>query len=79
MPPLSALELDLLAEAFNIGLGLGSSALSEMLSEEVHVTVPGVKVLPKRPAIDECAQRYDTQAHTIRQAFVDAKGASAFS
>ncbi|MBF0435165.1 MAG: hypothetical protein HQL77_07315 [Magnetococcales bacterium] len=79
MSALTALELDMLAEAFNIGLGLGSSALSELLGEEIHVSVPGVKVLPKRPAIDECAQRYDTRAHTIRQAFIDAKGASAFS
>ncbi|MBF0109487.1 MAG: hypothetical protein HQL76_09945 [Magnetococcales bacterium] len=76
---LSELELDLLAEAFNIGLGSGSAALSELLGEEIHVTVPSVHILPKRAAIDLCAARFDFDAHTIRQSFVDEKNAHGFS
>ncbi|MBF0422542.1 MAG: hypothetical protein HQL73_06075 [Magnetococcales bacterium] len=79
MSLLNPLELDLLTETFNIGLGMGSAALSELLGEEVHLMVPAVKVLPKRAAIDSCAQRLDVQAHTIRQEFNDAKGATALS
>ncbi|MBF0147428.1 MAG: hypothetical protein HQL84_15640 [Magnetococcales bacterium] len=76
---MDAIELDLLAEAFNLGLGKGSAALSELLGEEVQVTVPSLQILPKRPAIDQCAKRFDTEAHTVRQAFVDTKNASTFS
>ncbi|MBF0604242.1 MAG: hypothetical protein HQL07_11205 [Nitrospirae bacterium] len=79
MSSLSELELDLLTEAFNIGLGMGSAVLSELLGEEVLVTVPSLNVLPKRPAIDACHLRFGTTAHTIRQAFLDSRNTSALS
>ncbi|MBF0132625.1 MAG: hypothetical protein HQL75_08580 [Magnetococcales bacterium] len=79
MSSLNELELDLLTEAFNIGLGMGSAVLSELLGEEVLLTVPSLNILPKRPAIDECGLRFGTEAHTIRQTFLDAKNVSALS
>ena len=79
MSSLNELELDLLTEAFNIGLGMGSAVLSELLGEEVLLTVPSLNVLPKRPAIDECGLRFGAKAHTIRQAFLDARNVSALA
>lgn len=79
MPPLEDLERDLLQEAFNIGLGEGSAALSALLGEEVHVTVPFLAILPKRPAIDEFDTRFKNTAHTIRQTFISLKEHTAFS
>lgn len=79
MSSLNELELDLLTEAFNIGLGMGSAILSELLGEEVLLTVPSLNVLPKRSAIDECGLHFGTEAHTIRQAFLDTKNVSALS
>ena len=45
MEPLSELELDALQEIFNIGIGRSASALNEMVSQPVELTIPNVLLL----------------------------------
>ncbi|MBF0369688.1 MAG: hypothetical protein HQL52_09555 [Magnetococcales bacterium] len=79
MSDLTELECDLLTEAFNIGLGAGSAALSELLGEEILVTVPSLSIQPKRPVIDHFAVLFDERTHTIRQTFFSPENETLFS
>lgn len=47
MIQLSAMELDAITEAFNIGIGRAASSLSEMLGQEVILSVPEVEILQR--------------------------------
>lgn len=49
-PALDEAEADAVAELFNIGMGPPAAALSEMLGQEVHVSVPAVS-LTTRPEV----------------------------
>lgn len=48
MITLNELQQDMLTELFNLGMGNAAAALSEMVSEEVLLSVPEVKFLEKR-------------------------------
>lgn len=52
MNELSALELDALAEIFNISVGRSASALSELTQEPVTMSVPVVHVMPIQRVIE---------------------------
>jgi len=43
---LSELQLDTLAEIFNIGIGSAAASLSEMINEDVQLSIPSVSCLP---------------------------------
>ena len=47
MIELDELQSDMLAELFNLGMGSAASALSEMVSEEVLLSVPEIKFMEK--------------------------------
>ncbi|GAB4397730.1 MAG: chemotaxis protein CheC [Rhodoferax sp.] len=44
----SDLELDALAEIFNVGVGQAANALSQLAGSTVRLSVPEVRMLPKR-------------------------------
>jgi chemotaxis protein CheC len=44
---LSELQLDALGEAFNIALGSAAEAFSELVDEEVDLSVPAIEMLPR--------------------------------
>ncbi|OPX56294.1 chemotaxis protein CheC [Oceanospirillum multiglobuliferum] len=52
MKDLSALELDALAEIFNISVGRSASVLSELTGESVTMSVPMVHILSPERVID---------------------------
>ncbi|WP_028305254.1 chemotaxis protein CheC [Oceanospirillum maris] len=52
MNELTALELDALAEIFNISVGRSASALSELTQEPVAMSVPVVHVMPIQRVIE---------------------------
>jgi len=47
MLPLKELQQDMLTELFNLGMGNAASALSEMVSEEVKLSIPKVLFIDK--------------------------------
>ena len=47
---LTELQLDSLAEIFNIGIGKAAASLSEMIDEDVQLAIPAVKCLPMQKA-----------------------------
>lgn len=47
MIELDELQRDMLSELFNLGMGSAASALSEMVSEEVLLSVPEIKFMKK--------------------------------
>lgn len=68
MPQLDAEQSDALGEIFNIGVGRAASALSELLHEEVLLSVPHVQVL----TVSEAAHRLsaaDIPMYGVRQPF----------
>jgi chemotaxis protein CheC len=42
---LTEIELDALAEIFNIGAGRSALSLSELIGEEVHLSVPSIRII----------------------------------
>lgn len=51
MVKLNELQTDMLTELFNIGMGNAASALSEMVSEEVQLSVPSISFMNKSELI----------------------------
>ena len=43
---LTELELDILTEMFNLGVGKAAAALSTMVKQEIHLSVPQIEFLP---------------------------------
>ena len=50
MVELSAEERDVITELMNMGVGLAAASFSEMIGEEVLLSVPEVEVLPREAA-----------------------------
>lgn len=55
---LSDLQKDMLTELFNLGMGSAASALSEMISEEVLLSIPQVEFMGK----NELAELLDSES-----------------
>lgn len=51
MISLNALEVDALAEIFNLSLGEASATFSEIVQEEIHLSVPSVEILSREELI----------------------------
>jgi chemotaxis protein CheC len=52
MPEYNDLQLDALRELANVGAGTAATALSQMLGQEVRLTVPRAQALPLADAVD---------------------------
>ena len=69
MIELSELELDALTEIFNIGVGLAADVLSQMVSEDVHLSVPLVELTDQVSASEKFQTRESRSLCAIRQTY----------
>lgn len=66
---LSELQRDAITELLNIGMGRAAAALSEMVSEEVHLSVPSVEVLSRTEAAHKINGNPHKRIAAVRQHF----------
>ncbi len=69
MSILSDFECDAFAESFNIGIGRAASSLSEMIGQEITLTVPTVRVLKKQDAISTMEENKSLRVRGVREIF----------
>ncbi|WP_380081229.1 chemotaxis protein CheC [Kluyvera intermedia] len=50
---MSEIEADSLKEIFNIGVGHAAAAMSDIVNEEVRMSVPSVRITTRSEAADE--------------------------
>jgi chemotaxis protein CheC len=68
MLKLTSLQTDLLCELFNIGIGRAAAAMSEMLQDEVLLSVPEVHFITVSEVTDHLGKR-SRSMYCIRQPF----------
>lgn len=68
-PVLSAFELDALAELVNYGVSRAATALREMVREQVHLSVPNVRVVTRGKAIEILHEREENKLVAVHQTF----------
>ena len=68
-PVLSAFELDALGELVNYGVSRAATALREMVHEQVHLSVPNVRVVTRARAIEILHEREENRLVAVHQTF----------
>ena len=66
---LNELELDALAELFNLGVGQAADALSQLAGEAVLLSIPQVQLLPKAEVVRQLSLEGDRRVSAVRQGF----------
>ena len=66
---LNELQEDMLTELFNLGMGNAASALSEMVSEEVLLSVPEIKFMDKNELAKMLSKDSGGQISSVAQQF----------
>lgn len=66
---LTELQQDALTEAFNIGMGVAASSLSEMVNEEVTLSVPEIEFISRDQAANALSQRCSGLLTGVSQKF----------
>jgi len=69
MIKLTALQKDALGELLNIGMGRASASLSEMVGEEVELSVPHVDILPYKEAVNSVSENVGKEVTAVRESF----------
>lgn len=69
MKALTELEQDALAEVFNIGVGLAADVLSQMVNEDVRLSVPLVELTSQEVASTQFHDRENRPLCAIRQTY----------
>ncbi len=69
MKALTELEQDALAEVFNIGVGLAADVLSQMVNENVRLSVPLVELTSQEVASTQFHDRENRPLCAIRQTY----------
>jgi len=69
MIELSELQKDALGELLNIGMGRASASLSEMVGEEVELSVPKVETLSRKEAITRINTLVGNEITAIKESF----------
>ena len=69
MITLNELQEDMLTELFNLGMGNAASALSEMVSEEVLLSVPEIKFMDKSELAQMLSEDSGGQISGVAQQF----------
>lgn len=72
MDLLTELQQDALTEAFNIGMGVAAASLSEMVSEEVKLSVPEIEFVSREQAAKTLNDRCSSQLTGVSQRFTGA-------
>jgi len=66
---LDELELDALTELVNLGVSRAAGSLREMVGEEVHLSVPAVRLVTRGEAIAILGEREQTKLVAVHQVF----------
>ena len=66
---LSELELDALAEVFNLGVGQAAHALSQIAGESVHLSVPRVELASRQAMAEQLVSNGCKRLCAVRQGF----------
>ncbi len=66
---LTELQCDAITELLNIGMGLAARSLSEMVREEVKLTVPRVELLTRKSAVDHLNGNPQRRIAAVKQHF----------
>lgn len=66
---LDELELDALTELVNIGVSRAAASLRDMVGEQVHLSVPSVRVVSRSEAVAILEARENTRLVAVHQAF----------
>jgi len=78
MTPLSEMQRDALSELFNIGMGNAASALSEMLDDEIILSVPYLDCMNIKDAKKLLASPEELKLDAVEQQFEGKFSGSAF-
>lgn len=70
MLQLNEIEVDVLTEAFNIGVGQAASAMSLMVNEEVKLSVPSLTVISRAEAARQLSNNVGQRMCGVSQKFV---------
>ncbi|THD81716.1 MAG: chemotaxis protein CheX [Phenylobacterium sp.] len=66
---LTELELDALTELVNIGVSRAANSLREMVGEQVHLSVPNVRLIGRSEALAILHEREDRRLVAVHQTF----------
>ncbi|MFT5758621.1 MAG: chemotaxis protein CheC [Alteromonadaceae bacterium] len=69
MVELSEFQKDALAELLNIGMGRASASLSEMVGEEVELSVPQVEMLSRKEVIIHISNLVGNKITAVKESF----------
>ncbi len=69
MLELNELQMDAMTEAFNVGMGSAAAALSEMVNEEVRLSVPDIQFVNKSEAANLLTKQVNTNVSGVTQGF----------
>jgi len=69
MDQFTDIQNDLLTEAFNLGMGLAASSLSQMVGEEIKLSVPELLYLAKTEATAHLAEKNMASVSGVKQSF----------
>jgi chemotaxis protein CheC len=67
--PLDELELDALTELVNLGVSRAAANLRDMVNEQVHLSVPSIKVVNRAAAVALIDQRQESKLVAVHQVF----------
>lgn len=66
---LTPLELDALAEIFNIGIGRAANSLNKMVSQTVELTIPEIEIIPYEQAKAKFSFDKKAEISAVSQSF----------
>ena len=69
MENFTSLQNDVLTEAFNLGMGLAASSLSQMIGEEITLSVPSLLLLERQAAAEKLAKENVVNVTGVQQQF----------
>ena len=76
-PILDDFYVDAVAEVLNVGMGSAAAALSEMINDEVNLSVPGVEFVSRLEATHIIGNKAKTNVSGVHQNFQGAFGGDA--
>jgi chemotaxis protein CheC len=67
--PLDELELDALTELVNLGVSRAAANLRDMVNEQVHLSVPSIRLVGRAEAVTMVGQRDNSKLVAVHQVF----------
>jgi len=69
MKDLNELQVDILTEAFNLGMGSAAAALSEMVRSEISLSVPNLTFIDKKTAAQQLFNSAQSEMSGVSEEF----------